>query len=278
MTRLLIVGGLTIDRFADGTSAPGGAVIHAGRAAAADGVPLTILTVAGDEPEAAEGLAELAELGDLIHQRAFSTVTYGHTEIGDRRVLTFLGGAAPIVPPVLADPPDVALLAPIADELPASTIRAMRDAARPRVTVLLLQGWLRSLDVGMAVRPLGLGEVPGSTWNAFSAADGVVVSAEDIADAPADPIDAVARLRERLGPRVTVVMTLGSGGYVLDDPSVDRVIEGVPGRVVDGVPTVGAGDTFGVALAVQLADGTAAAAAASIAAERVIRMLEARRP
>ena len=30
MTELLIVGGLTIDRFGDGTSAPGGSVIHAG--------------------------------------------------------------------------------------------------------------------------------------------------------------------------------------------------------------------------------------------------------
>ena len=76
MNDLLIVGGLTIDRFPDGTSAPGGSVIHAGRAAAADGARLTILTVAGDEPEAAIGLRQLAELGDLIHQRAPSTVTY----------------------------------------------------------------------------------------------------------------------------------------------------------------------------------------------------------
>ncbi len=75
MTELLIVGGLTIDRFGDGTSAPGGSVIHAGRAAVAEGVAPTILTVAGDEPEAAVGLEQLAEMGDLIHQRAPSTVT-----------------------------------------------------------------------------------------------------------------------------------------------------------------------------------------------------------
>ncbi len=278
MTRLLIVGGLTIDRFADGTSGPGGAVIHAGRAAADDRVPLTILTVAGDEPEAADGLAQLAELGDLIHQRAPSTITYGHAEVDGRRQLTFLRGAAPIAPPTLADPPDVALLAPIADELPASAIVAVRDAARPRVTVLLLQGWLRSLRIGKPVRPMGLDEIPAVTWEAFGAADAVVVSTEDLPDAPGDPSDSMARLRERLGSRPVIVLTLGEGGYLLDDPSADGVVRSAPGRVVEGVSTVGAGDTFGVALATRLAQGAEAAVAATAATDRVIRMLESRRP
>jgi len=277
MTRLLIVGGLTIDRFADGTSAPGGAVIHSGRAAIAEDAEVTILTVAGDEPEAAIGLRELSELGDLIHQRAPSTVTFGHDEIDGRRVLTYLAGTGPIDPPLLTDPPEAALLAPIADELPAGAILAVRDAARPRVTVIIIQGWLRRLRIGDLVRPVGLDEVPPATWEAFAAADAAVVSTEDLAEASGDPFDAIRRLRERLGRRPIVVLTLGQGGYVLDDPSADRAVERAPGRVVEGVPTVGAGDTFGVALAIQLARGDGAAAAATAATDRVIRMLEGRR-
>jgi sugar/nucleoside kinase (ribokinase family) len=278
MTRLLIVGGLTIDRFADGSATPGGAVIHAGRAAADDGVPVTILTVAGDEAEAAEGLAQLAELGELIHQRAPSTITYGHAELDGRRELTFLAGAAPIAPPILADPPDVALLAPIADELPPAAIPAVRDAARPRLMVLLLQGWLRELRVGEPVRPVGLDDVPPATWEAFAGADAVVVSSEDLAEAPRDRFDMTARLRELLGPRPIIVLTLGSGGYVLDDPAADGMAASAPGHVVEGVSTVGAGDTFGVALAMELARGAGADLAASAATDRVIRMLESRRP
>jgi len=277
MNDLLIVGGLTIDRFADGTSAPGGSVIHAGRAAAADGARLTILTVAGDEPEAAIGLRQLAELGDLIHQRAPSTVTYGHSEVHGRRVLTLLAAAGPIAPPALVDPPDVALLAPIADELPAASLAALRDAARPRLTVLLIQGWLRRLAIGEPARPLALDEVPPTTWEAFAAADAIVVSTEDLAESPEDPFVEAAGVRAKLGPGPLLVLTLGSEGYLLDDPTADRVDASVPRRVVEGVPMVGAGDTFGATLAVQLGAGATPAAAAVAATDAVIRMLEARR-
>ena len=277
MNDLLIVGGLTIDRFPDGTSAPGGSVIHAGRAAAADGARLTILTVAGDEPEAAIGLRQLAELGDLIHQRAPSTVTYGHSEVHGRRVLTLLAGAGPIAPPALVDAPDVALLAPIADELPAASLAALRDAARPRLTVLLIQGWLRRLAIGEPARPLALDEVPPTTWEAFAAADAIVVSTEDLAESPEDPFVEAAGVRAKLGSGPLLVLTLGSEGYLLDDPTADRVDASVPRRVVEGVPMVGAGDTFGATLAVQLGAGATPAAAAVAATDAVIRMLEARR-
>ncbi len=83
----LIVGGLTIDRFGDGRSAPGGSVIHSGRAAVAEGSAAAFLTVAGDEPEARAGLRTLADLGTLIHQPARATTTYAHDERDGRRVL-----------------------------------------------------------------------------------------------------------------------------------------------------------------------------------------------
>ena len=277
MPSLLIVGGLTIDRFADGTAAPGGSVIHAGRAAVAEGASLTILTVAGDEPEAAIGLQQLADMGNLIHQRAPSTVTYGHGEVSGRRVLTCLAGAGRIAPPALVDPPDVALLAPIADELPASAIDALRESARPRLTVLLIQGWLRSLVIGQPARPLSLDEVPATTWEAFGAADAIVVSTEDLAGSPEDPFVEAAELRSRIGPSPLLVLTLGEQGYVLDDPAADRVVASFPRRVVRGVPMVGAGDTFGAALAIHLARGASSQVAAIAATDAVIRMLESRR-
>ena len=181
-----------------------------------------------------------------------------------------------ITPPILADPPDVALLAPIADELPASAVVDLRDSARPRLAVLLIQGWLRRLEIGQPARPLALGEVPQATWDAFGAADAIVVSTEDLAESPEDPFVEAAALRERLGPRPLLVLTLGEQGYLLDDPTADRVVASVPRRVVEGVPMVGAGDTFGAALAIQLGLGATPAAAATAATDRVIRMLESR--
>lgn len=277
MTDLLIVGGLTIDRFADGSSAPGGSVIHAGRAAVAQGVRPAILTVAGDEPEAAVGLGQLADIGDLIHQRTASTVTFGHDEVDGRRALTYLAGAGPIAPPALVDAPDVALLAPIADELPATAVAAIRDTARPRTLVMLLQGWLRRLQLGRPVRPIALDEVPATTWDAFASADAVVVSTEDLAEAPGDPFAEAAAVRSRLGSNPVLILTLGAEGYLLDDPRADDVVAHVPRRVIDGVSMVGAGDTFGVTLALQLGAGAAPAEAALAATDRVVGMLEERR-
>jgi len=277
MTRLLIVGGLTIDRFADGTSAPGGSVIHSGRAAIAEDAEVTILTIAGDEPEAAIGLGELSELGDLIHQLAPSTVTFGHDEIDGRRILTYLAGTGAIEPPLFTDPPEAALLAPIADELPARALIALRDTARPRVTVILIQGWLRRLRIGEPVRPMELDEVPPATWAAFGTADAIIVSTEDVAESPENPLAEAAALRERLGQHPVLVLTLGAHGYLLDDPAAGHVVVSAPPRIVEGVSMVGAGDAFGVAMAMQLGRGAGAAAAAAAATDRVIGMLEGRR-
>lgn len=278
MTELLIVGGLTIDRFADGTSAPGGSVIHSGRAAAADGVRPSFLTVAGDEAEARDGLGVLAEMGGLHHQPAPTTTTYRHDEVGGRRILTYDRATQPIRPP--AEPieqPRVALLAPIADELPAGSVDALLAVLRPATVVYLIQGWLRRLELGQAVHPLPLDKVSGELWRAFGAGDAVVVSTEDLAESPEDPFAQSAVLRDNLGPRPVVVVTLGIHGYLLDDPSAGDVVATVPRRVVEGVPTVGAGDTFGVAFALHLSRGEEPEIAARAGTDAVIAMLEARR-
>ena len=276
---LLIVGGLTIDRFTDGTAAPGGSVIHAGSAVAPDGTVQATLTAAGDEPEAAVGLARLESFGPVVLQPAPSTTTYRHGERDGRRVLVFECGTAPIVPESLARAPRprVALLAPIGDELPATTVDRLRADLGPELTVMLIQGWLRRLVPGQEVGALALDDVSADLWRVFSEADAIVLSTEDLAGTPTDPFVQAADLRRRLGPRPILVLTLGTEGYVLDDPSLDRVLASVPRTVVTGVPTVGAGDTFGAALAVHLGRGEDASTAARAASERVISVFESRR-
>jgi sugar/nucleoside kinase (ribokinase family) len=279
MPQVLIVGGLTVDRFPDGRRAPGGSVLHAGLAAAAEGATITTLTVAGAEAEAVEGLARLDGLGRLVHQPAARTTTYRHDETGARRVLVYDAAGGTIDPAAVTDlaVPDVALLAPIADELPPSAMVALRDRVSPPLTVLLIQGWLRRLVVGEPVHPLALDELDGELWQAFAHADAIVVSTEDLAEAPTDPFGQAADLRRRVGEHPVLIVTLGDRGWLLDDPASDRVAAAVPRRVIEGVPMVGAGDTFGAALAVSLARGMPPTDAAEAATERVIRVLEARR-
>src|SRR5688500_15033732 len=155
MSELLIVGGLTIDRFADGRSAPGGSVLHAGLAAVEEGAAVTFLTVAGDDREALEGPARLQELGTLIHQPAASTTNSRHDESDGRRGHLY-GATTAMIDPTLAGeskPARVALLAPIADELSAAGVDTLRAVLRPACTVLLIQRWLRRLDLGSPVHP-----------------------------------------------------------------------------------------------------------------------------
>jgi hypothetical protein len=279
MTDVLIVGGLTVDRFIDGSVAPGGSVLHSGLAAAADGAALTMLTVAGDEPAARDGLGRLASIGELLHQRAASSTVYRHEMRDGVRVLILEARTDPIDPEALQriGPPDVALVAPIADEVPAPLVgRLVRDVAPTRM-VLLIQGWLRRLTVGDEVRPLPLEALSAEQRQVTARADAIVVSTEDLTEAPGDPFRQAAELRLCVGPRPIVVVTLGPEGYLLDDPATDRVIASMPRRVVTGVYANGAGDTFGAALALNLARGAGPRAAADIATDRVIAMLEARR-
>lgn len=279
MPEILIVGGLTIDRFAGGETAPGGSVIHAGLAAVAEGAALSILTIAGGEPEAREGLDRLAGLGRVVCQPSARTTTYRHDESSGHRVLVYEAASATIDLATSAEAlghPDVVLAAPIADELETAAVAELRAGAGARLTVLLVQGWLRRLRLGEAVVPMTLDEVPESRWRAFGQADAVVLSVEDLGGEPADPFAQAAALRQRLGPGPILVLTLGTEGWVLDDPAADRIVAAVPRRVVSGAPTVGAGDSFGAAMALHLAAGEPPLAAAEAGTERVIALLESR--
>jgi sugar/nucleoside kinase (ribokinase family) len=278
MTSTLIVGGLTVDRFLDGRVAPGGSVLHSGLAAVEAGSELTVLTVAGDEPAAIEGLDRLATIGTLARQAAPATTTYRHEERDGVRVLILEARTEPIRADRLGglSRPDVALVAPIADEVPALLVARLRDVLAPQRTVLLIQGWLRRLVEGEEVTPTPLEALTADHRQALGAADAIVVSTDDLVEARGDPFGQAAELRRRAGQRPVILVTLGAQGYLLDDPQVERVVASVPRRVVTGVPAVGAGDTFGAALAVHLAHGVGAQAAADMATDAVITMLESR--
>lgn len=280
MTDVLILGGLTVDIFADGSQAPGGSVLHSGRAVVEEGGRLGILTVAGDEPPARHGLAALAEMGAVVRQAAPATTTYRHEERGGARVLRFEARTDLIETGMLANlaPPDVALVAPIAGEVPAAVVEQLRATLRPARTVILVQGWLRHLVVGEEVDALPLSALSHDQVRELSLADAIVVSTEDLVEAPGDPFAQAAALRQRSGPLPLIVVTLGTQGYLVDDPATDRVVASVPRRVVTGVPAVGAGDAFGAALAVGIARGMGPAEAAERATDRVIATLERRRP
>jgi sugar/nucleoside kinase (ribokinase family) len=277
---LLIVGGLAVDHFPDGSSAPGGTVLHAGLAAAGRGVRVETLTVCGDEPEARDGLSRLAELGPVVRQPAAASCTYRHDERGPRRLLVYDRATDPLRADtiVAARPAAVALAAPIADELPPPSLRALREQLHPERIVALIQGWLRRLDIGRPVAPLELGAVVTDLWAELAWADAVVVSREDLPPlGNGDPLALADALRARIGRRPVLIVTEGVDGYLLDDPSSTRPVACAPRRVVTGVATVGAGDTFGVVFAIELARGATPLAAAEAAADGVIRMLEARR-
>jgi sugar/nucleoside kinase (ribokinase family) len=279
MPSILIVGGLTIDAFADGRRAPGGSVIHAGLAAAADGAAVTTLTVAGPEPEADEGRGRLAAFGPLLATAAPTTTTYEHAESDGRRVLTLTEMGGRIQPDAARSMrrPDVVLFAPIADELTVPAVEVVCELARPPVTAFLIQGWLRHLTVGEPARALGLDDVAADEWRVFGSGDLVVVSTEDLADGQEDAFAQAAAVRAKLGSGPVLVVTLGTEGYLLDDPSADRITATVPRRVVSGAPTVGAGDTFGVVMALRMATGSDPATAADAATDAVIALLESRR-
>src|SRR5688572_17348215 len=85
---LVVLGGLTIDRFADGSSSPGGSVLHIARAAAPRGLRVGIVTHAGPEPEARAGLEELHHLATIVESSPQpATTSFRHQETPEGRQL-----------------------------------------------------------------------------------------------------------------------------------------------------------------------------------------------
>lgn len=264
---LLVVGGLALDRFPDGSGAPGGSVVHAARALAFAGLRGATITVAGPEPQAEAALTELRALGPLLVQAAPWSISFTIDERPARRVVTYEAGARlPITAAdVAATPARALLLAPIAGELDGADLGA---TSAVRVRVAALQGWLRGLVPGEPVRPRPLSVLPGELRDLTA----LIASDEDLGLEAAAGADA---LRAWAGAGPIIVVTAGRAGAALDLPDGSRVAIPVAAPV-DQVPTVGAGDAFAALFAAALGRGDEAAAAARNAASGVSRWLASR--
>lgn len=267
---LLIVGALTIDRFEDGSTAAGGSVLHAARATAAAGYRPAVVTVAGDEPEAAAALAELAGYG-LVHcEHAQATLRFRHRETAAGRELVLAGPAPALACPPLALSPAAVLYAPVASEIGPSLGGQHYDGA---LRAAILQGWLRRLEPGARVDPLPLTALTQMDV-ALRAFDLIVASSEDLRAAASNPSAQLDALRARCGPHPCLVVTDGPAGSSVDRAGTRTQV--LPPAVVKAQATVGAGDAFAAIMATELGRGADALDAARLATLATVRLLAAR--
>ncbi len=273
---LLLVGGLTVDRLADGSTAPGGSVLHAARAGARGDWRIGAVVLAGDEPEAREGLRELGRLTTEIHVErggpGSQSIGFEHVETPAGRRMTFLGSGGLLVCPPRAFRPAAVLYAPVADELGIGLGGQHYQGTRRGA---ILQGWLRRLEPGATVEPLPLSSLPRALVGSLRAFDLLVASSEDLLAEASEPAAQLAAVRALIGGGPFLMVTDGAEGAWIDDGSEVQHLP-VPRRV-EGVSGVGAGDVFAAfaLLALGLPAATArTAAVAGMAA--VIELLEAR--
>jgi sugar/nucleoside kinase (ribokinase family) len=244
---LLVVGALTVDRFADGSAAPGGSVLHICRVAAPRGLSVGVVTAAGPEPEAVAAMAELRELAALVDgSEQPATISFRHRDAPEGRRL-WLGRRGDPVRPSSETRDEVKanalLFAPVAGEVPAEVLGWHAGRARGAI----LQGWLRSLEEGEEVQPLPLAAVPEPVTDALRDFDLLVASREDLLAEGADPRVQLEAVRGAIGSGPTVVLTDGPDGAWIDPSRSARNVEpirvAVPRRV-GGVSSVGAGDVL----------------------------------
>lgn len=275
---LLVVGGLTIDRFPNGHEQPGGSVVHAAHAMQMEGRRVAIVTLAGPEPAAVRGLRDLGRWAELHVQRVDRTIRYDHDESGEHRTLVLTASAGTLHHPVDVGTPRAALFAGIADELDAS-LGGQRNAARTAGAIL--QGWLRTVVEGEPVRPRRLASLGEALVDVLAGLDVLVASVEDLAAEADDPASQIDALRRWFGGRPILVVTGGIRGAWIGQP--DGRVEHVPiARRIDVPTTVGAGDAFAARLLVGIGSGAspgrAAAEAAALAADFLAERARPGRP
>jgi sugar/nucleoside kinase (ribokinase family) len=272
---LLIIGGLAVDRLADGSSVAGGSVMHGATAMAWSGRQVATITAAGPEPEAAVALAALAALGPSRVAEGEASIRYAIDELDGQRRLTYEGAGSPVsvsAREVIAIDPLAVLIAPIAAEIAPDLIRACAGVPK---RVAALQGWLRELIVGEPVRALLLSALDDDLAVALAGLDALVASNEDLAAVATEPRWQLDALRERVGPHPFLVITAGEAGAWLDDPASGRHQLHVPRRF-GGASPVGAGDAFAAFLAASLGGGMAPLAATRAAMGETVDFLAAR--
>ncbi len=271
---LLVIGGLAIDRFPDGSEAPGGSVVHAARALAMSGLRAAMITVAGPEDVAVAGVRKLRSFGELLVHGAPRSICFSIDERCLPRTIVYEAGAhLPITAAEVASlSAGSVLIAPIAGELDAAAVAA---TAGVNVRTAALQGWLRVLVPGKPVAGRSLGSLGDELTRALRAMTALVASHEDLAAEAPHASGALAVLRDWAGPGPVLIVTAGAAGVLLDVPGRGRVSVPAP-RLVDEVPTVGAGDAFAALFAARIGRGLGPVVSAQKAAAGVSRWLALR--
>ena len=244
---LVVVGGLTIDRFPDGSSAPGGSVLHIARAAAARGRRVGIVTNAGAEPEARAGLEELHRLATIVESSPEpGTTSFRHGETAEGRQLWLgnrgesLGSGAAALGRFETR---AVLYAPVAGEIPDE---ALSTEGAGWVRGAILQGWLRTTDEGEEVRAMPLAALNQTVIQALRGFDLLVASREDLLAEGTTPRQQLRSMRSSFGARPVLVVTDGpEGAWIGVEASVEAEPSHIPvPRPITGVPTVGSGDVL----------------------------------
>jgi sugar/nucleoside kinase (ribokinase family) len=237
---LLVIGGLTVDRFDDGSSAPGGSVLHIARALAPRGFRMSALTAAGPEPMAQAGLDELRRLAVSVEcSAASSTATFVHheTEAGRRLELAQPGGR--IALPLTHRRAGAVLVAPVADELADADLTRLPESS---IRGAILQGWLREVDRDGHVLPRPVRSIGPGLLAALAGFDLLVASSEDLGADGATPDEQLDATRRAVGTGPVLVLTAGSAGAWIDVTG-ERAHLPVA-RQVEGASSIGAGDVL----------------------------------
>jgi sugar/nucleoside kinase (ribokinase family) len=246
---LLVMGGMTVDRFPDRGPAAGGSVLYAATAARDAGLRVGVVIAAGLEPEADAALRTLVAMTHLVVQRAPSSIGFEHRTVAGQRQLVLLEPGLQLEPGTFVDVPARAVLfASVAAEVPVRLVTASWSGA---FRAAILQGWLRRLQPRRPVRPLALDELDPSVTAALGGLDLLVVSREDLGAGPDEPGLQLDALRRTFGPRPVLVLTDAGAGAWVDLPlpagAGPRWHQPVP-RLVEGVAGVGAGDMLAALL------------------------------
>ncbi|HEY7178985.1 MAG TPA: PfkB family carbohydrate kinase [Gaiella sp.] len=269
MSRIAVVGNLSIDRVAGGEPRAGGGVFWAARAAAHVGADVAVATrCARSDRDVA--LAPLEALGvPVVCGNARATTAFSFHYEGDHRVMTVDAVGDPWSPvdvegwaaPAL-DGAEWALVAGLLrTDFPAETVTALASGGRR----LLVdgQGLVRLGRTGSLATDA---EVDRAAFSALA----VLSLNEQEAEALAGGLEP-ERLRTLGVPEV--VLTLGSRGAVVVTAGASAVIE--PHRVDGDVDPTGAGDSFSLLYVEARAAGAEPAEAGERAA-RVVAELIAR--
>jgi sugar/nucleoside kinase (ribokinase family) len=266
---LLVVGGLTIDRF-DDTDVVGGAARWSTEGALAAGLSVALRTVAGPEPIVDAAVSLLGERAQVLRQRAATSIVFEHHGEHDARRLRLRATTNPIDIPEPDRLPTAraVLFAPVADEVSAD---AVRQVAAP-LRAAGLQGWLRSTDADGWVGHRRLADLFQELTEALRGLDLLLASRDDLGVGDVEP--ALAALRDWAGPGPELVVTAGIDGAWVDDGH--GAPRHVPAEVVEDAHTIGAGDAFAAVLTARRGSGRDLHGAALEATSATARFLRDR--